>query len=233
VLRGDHLPSDVEREQLSALYDGELAFLDTELRRLFAVLKALPQWDDMLVIVTSDHGEALGEHGLLGHGVHLYEEFTRVPLFVKPPTPSAPHGTVVPGIHQLVDVFALVMQHVGLDVPEDTDARLWGRGRQDGRAWAYATYEGRRRYAPRLSRDLRSIVSDGWKLIEASDSSLELYNLADDPEELTNVAPAHSALVGRLLERLGPWPAVIDMAQQREPVEESLREQLRALGYVR
>ncbi len=72
----------VGRETLN-LYNGELSYLDTHLKRLLDHLREHPAWDDMVVVITSDHGESFGEHGLLGHTTSLYDEMIRVPLVLR------------------------------------------------------------------------------------------------------------------------------------------------------
>ena len=68
-----------------ALYDAEIAHLDARLGEQLACMKQRGLYDDTLIIVTADHGEALGEHGESTHGIFLYDSTLRVPLVIVPP----------------------------------------------------------------------------------------------------------------------------------------------------
>ncbi len=74
-----------DRARLDALYDSEVAFTDHHVGRVFAKLAALGHADDTFIVVTADHGEALGDHGWIGHTIQLYEESIRIPLIVAGP----------------------------------------------------------------------------------------------------------------------------------------------------
>ena len=136
VLRGDRSLSLEESEHLRALYDGELAYLDDQLGRFLEGLARHPKWSEMLVVITSDHGEALGEHGSIGHGTSLYEEMIRIPLVIKPGHRGGPvpQGDQISGPLESVDVFATILDHAGVGTPARTDGLPWGRGRTHVRA---------------------------------------------------------------------------------------------------
>ena len=68
-----------------ALYDGEIRYTDDHLRQVFALLRDLHEFDDTIVVVTSDHGEEFFEHGRKGHGTNLYDETIRVPWILRYP----------------------------------------------------------------------------------------------------------------------------------------------------
>jgi len=105
---------------LQDLYLAELAWTDQQLGRLFDELKARGEWDELTVIVTSDHGEEFGEHGRIGH-VQLYRETLRVPLIVK--LPEGMHeearGLEVEERVNQVDVHATLVDMLGQDWPLD------------------------------------------------------------------------------------------------------------------
>ena len=67
-----------EHAEIVALYDGELLCMDHALARILARLQEHPRWEEMLVIVTSDHGDAFGEHHTMAHGVSIYDEQVRI-----------------------------------------------------------------------------------------------------------------------------------------------------------
>lgn len=102
-----------------ALYDGNLAWVDAEFGRTVAALKASGEWDNTIVIVTSDHGEAFWEHGVRGHGTHIYEEFVRVPLIIRVPG-LAPRR--VDHVVEVIDVTPTILDMAGVFVPAGSTA---------------------------------------------------------------------------------------------------------------
>lgn len=95
------------------LYDGEIFFMDRHVGRLVDFLKASGRWEDTLVIVTSDHGEMLGEHGALGHTESFYEEILRVPLIIKPPRVLR-QGKRIEEVATIADVLPTIAGILGL-----------------------------------------------------------------------------------------------------------------------
>ena len=222
----------VERQQIIALYDGELRCLDEALARLLRRLERHARWDEMLVVITSDHGEAFGEHDTMAHGVSLYDEQVRVPLVIKPgrgaglPQP----GTRLSGPMQSTDLFATVLEHAGLVPPPNGDGTAWGRGRRIARSWLGV----KRRYGvarpDRFLRDLRAVEVGRWKLVVSSQGRRELYDLARDPGETVDRSPSEAGRLTLLEGQLGPARDAAS-GSCAAPGEETL-ERLRALGYV-
>ncbi len=105
-------PADVQR--LVDLYDGEIAYVDQQLGRLLDHLRATGQYDDTLIVVAGDHGEAFGEHGDFVHGHLAYEEIMHVPLVVKFPAGMAVQGGAVDALAQLTDIAPTVLDALGL-----------------------------------------------------------------------------------------------------------------------
>jgi arylsulfatase A-like enzyme len=237
VTRGDRNLTPEERAHLVSLYDSELRYLDAHLSRVLERLARHPRWNEMLVIITSDHGEAFGEHRALEHGRSLYGELTRVPLIVKPGvgTPGAPPAPSRLGrIVQSVDLFSTVLAHAGVEAPARIDGRVWGRGREEALTWVHFKQRGVGWRPERKTRDLRAIERDDWKLIEWSTGRLELYDLARDPGETRDVAREFPDRRDALRRRLGARPPRRAAAKRGGAAEsaETLK-RLRALGYVR
>ena len=213
-------------------YDGEIAFVDQQVGRLVDGLRARNVLDRTLVVVVGDHGESLGEHGEAEHGVFLYDGVLRVPLIVS--GPSVKPGHVVSEQVRVIDIVPTILDAVGAPVPAKLDgetltAVLVGAARQRV-PQAYAES-----YYPKLHygwSELRAIRADGWKAIDAPKP--ELYNLRDDPKELTNRYATNQALADRMIaeavrmERdITGGVAAVTAAPDRETIE-----RLRSLGYV-
>ncbi|MCC6697019.1 MAG: sulfatase [Candidatus Hydrogenedentes bacterium] len=105
-----------------ALYDGAIAFSDEQFGRIAAALKDLGMYEDTLIIVVADHGEALGDHGGWGHGTTLYDEQIRIPFVVKLPRGQTSIG-VRDGLAELIDVAPTVLDFAGLPAPEAFQGR--------------------------------------------------------------------------------------------------------------
>lgn len=211
-----------DRAHLTALYDGELAYIDSELDRLLQRLRQHPRWAETLVIVTSDHGEAFGERRFIGHDRDLHEEALIVPLFVKPGLHAvdAPPGPIVAGLMQSEDIFPLVLEHAGIPVPAGIDGRSWGRERDAARSWHYAN-EG----------EWRAVEQSGWKLIDYGKGKRELFDHGSDPDETHDLAKQEKARRDALAGLLGPRAGAPPAEADSTPNE--LKEQLGALGYVK
>ncbi len=103
---------DSEIEVLEALYDGEVAYLDAELERLFAELTRRGFLDDAIVVLTADHGEEFREHGRILHGFTLYEESVRVPLLIL--APGTLGGRVIEQPVSLLDLAPTLVELLGI-----------------------------------------------------------------------------------------------------------------------
>jgi arylsulfatase A-like enzyme len=101
-------------------YDREIRMVDDQLKGFFADLSQLGLERDTMVVVTSDHGEEFGEHGVLGHGSHLFEEVMHVPLIVRAPGRVAA-GRRIPGVVSLIDLYPTLLEFAGVPVPDDID----------------------------------------------------------------------------------------------------------------
>ncbi|MEZ5292729.1 MAG: sulfatase-like hydrolase/transferase [Vicinamibacterales bacterium] len=213
-----------------APYDGEIAYADELVGRLVADLKARGLYDRATIVLLADHGEGLGDHGELEHGVFLYNETTHVPLIVKRPGQKA-GGRRVAAAVQHIDVLPTILDGLGLPVPSDLQGRslvplMDGTGPvRDTGIYAEALYP---RYHFGWS-ELTSITANDYRYIKAPRE--ELYQLTADPGERTNLAAEQPQVASGFragLERLIAGRA-IDMPSA---VSDEDRRRLAALGYV-
>jgi arylsulfatase len=225
---GKSLDADA-RAVLRDRYDAEIRDMDRQLGILLEAVRARPEGERTLIVVTSDHGEALGEDGRLGHGFWLSEELTRVPLVVRYPG-DRDAGTRRADPIQLVDVIGLVARELELPLPERAETLAPG-------ARSAAFLELRRepttavRFGAQYDRDLQAAVLWPHKLTRSDDGGEALARLAEGAlTESPAPDPAEALALRELLDahvRAGP-PAP-RVAPETDP---ATVEALRALGYV-
>lgn len=217
-------------------YDGEVAWSDELVGRVDRALQHAGIRDDTLVIVTSDHGEGLGEHGENVHGYFVYETTLRVPLIVRGPGVKA--GTRLGVTARAVDLFPTVLDLIGIARP--TGAKLSGRSLADAMRGRAAPAE-EPSFAESLTplihygwSDLRALRDGRWKYVLAPRP--ELYDLARDPSEAHNLAdaePARARALGAGLERHLEQEKTLQPASgSLASIPPDLLERLGALGYV-
>ena len=210
-----------ERERLARLYRENLAFVDHHVGRLLDALAALDLLPGLVVIVTSDHGEAFGEHGRILHGTDLYDEQVRVPLVIRPPDALAIEPRRLAGPVQLVDLAPTLAELMGLELEPGHGQSLLPRLRGEAEGGVARMWINRR----------TAVVSDGHKLVVPPlGGRPSLFDLEADPGEQVDVAAERPGLVARLRRLSKPTgPARVEL--QPFTLTPELGEQLRALGY--
>lgn len=119
--------SDADLERLKALYDGEIRYNDDCLGELLDLLRSEGEFDETLVVVVGDHGDAFDEHGRLTHGHAPYEELVRVPWVMRPPG-GVEGGQVVPDMVSLVDVYPTLLEYA-IDAAVESPEPIAGQSR--------------------------------------------------------------------------------------------------------
>ncbi len=182
---------------LQDLYDSEVAFADLQVGRLLDRLRDLGLEDRTVVVVTSDHGEALGEHGLAGHQ-SLQECELRVPLMIAAPS-GLGAGRRVPTQVRLVDLAPTVLDLVGLEPLSGVDGRslvpvLEGRaGGVPDEAWSYAA-SSNFGLSLRLANRLKYTFNNApWPPLRGGEA---LHDLSADPAESRDLAAADPRTAG-------------------------------------
>ena len=223
-LKTGRLPAPNVLAHCVSQYDGELRYMDDQVGRLLAELRRLGRYDGALIVLTADHGELFGEHGVLGHGTLPWDALVHVPLIVK--YPHASRREIVDRPVSLADVAPTILTMLGLPPLRDAQgAPLWERS------------------GPVVAEEVsptgdvaRAVYDDTGHVLFAQDNGerrqVALYDLGTDPNE-EQPLPVEGAgarletelaslLAGMARAPRGPVPT-------RTP---KLQERLRALGYV-
>jgi arylsulfatase A-like enzyme len=218
----------VRREDINALYDAEISYMDHHVGRLLDEIRRLGLYDDALIVVASDHGEMLGEHGRTGHGNRLFQEEIHIPLLIKYPS-----GSVAPGVEdrpiQLTDIMPLILDRLGIPIPEGIQGTVPPDVAHPLIAEIYPL--------DALSEDgeTLAILEGDFKYVWNARGNHALHDLASDPRELVNLIDEEKdrarAMESRLSGYLQSLPRPLD-GGETQLLDEETREALENLGYI-
>ena len=248
-IAGDVDLTDRQFDVLRALYRAELAYLDHRIGELRNHLEATGEFENTVFVVTGDHGENIGDHGMMDHQYCLYDTLLHVPLVVHGP---GFEGGQVDDLVQLTDLALTLLDAADIDAPELREASqgrsFHPRAETTPREHAIAEYMApqpsmdalRERVGTladdieRFDRSLRAIRTDDEKLIRGSDGMRELYELGDDPEEATDIAPERPERISALESELDEWLDTFEHADASGEVSmtDETEARLEDLGYL-
>jgi len=249
-LAGHVTIDDHDFRALRGLYRAEIAYLDEQLAALKGSLIEAGEWENTVLVVTADHGENIGDHGLMDHQYCLYDTLVHVPLVIQGGAFS--DGGDVTDLVSLVDLAPTLLDVAGIDAPV---ARRGFQGRsfhpeadEPSREFVVSEYmapqpsmDALERHVGSLpshiykfDRSLRAIRTGDYKLIRGSDDTTELYDLVSDPDETTDIAATEPAIAERLSGTLDEWLESFDHADTDEMVtlDSGRKKQLEELGYI-
>jgi arylsulfatase A-like enzyme len=252
-LAGQMPMSEEDFAVLRTCYDGALASLDAEIGALVLWLRQRGLLERTLLIITSDHGENVGDHGLMSHAYSLHDTLIHVPLIVHYPE-LFPPGRRVPRQVQLTDLFPTVLDALGLDLPHvrqelqgvsllaptpDTAEERLAYAEMLGPHPSIAALNRRTGSPehtpyPAYDRALRCLRTPGTKVVWASDGNHALYDLRLDPQETTNLYTQEPQRAKEYLDLLeaGRPPAGTSPLPPAPPMDAAMRQRLRDLGYL-
>ncbi|MBN1224498.1 MAG: sulfatase-like hydrolase/transferase [Candidatus Aminicenantes bacterium] len=213
---------------LHRLYDSNIRYVDEQIGNLIRALKKADQLENTLIVITADHGEYLGEHGSIGHVISkLYNPGLKIPLILWLPE------KLEPGIEKRymsqIDVFPTILSILGLSrlIPKNIQGRDL---LSDGEAadviaefWDDAN-----------NAFLRTIISEGTKLIVGRKGGLEMYDIINDPGENTDLFNKDSEKAKTLYETLNRTIDSIEHVKPKidEKKQKRLKALLKSLGYI-
>lgn len=234
---GDHL----NLNYYIAQYDGEIAYADSQIARLFDEMKRQEIYDSTMTIFTSDHGEELGEHGIyFEHGYQVYEATMHVPLIIRYPD-GIDGGREVSENLTLLRLAPTILDYCGIPaIPQHQGKSL--RPLLEGRDEDRKVVCSEGGYRNRNTGKHHEVVYEGeWKLIHYSNNGYGLFNLAEDPGERNDLSRQQKTICLRLKKELQQFKRYenksvteppTDESQDNEEMSEAMQKQLKALGYI-
>lgn len=235
VAAGRTVPNELQKRSLISRYDGGISAIDFHVGEVLARLRELGLYDNTLILITADHGEAFGEHNLMEHGFGpLYEDQIRIPLLVKYPGQHEARRSDAP-VSQ-VDFLPTILEAAGIAAPPGLQGQSLRSPRDENSGVVFAQSGPRRDLQdnPRLRGARRAARSGQFKLIVWSDGPPEFFDLADDPAERNNRYQPDDPRAAALMARLQAWeetprrtPAV-----SNRPMDKTSLQKLRSLGYA-
>ena len=229
------------RARTTSAYDGEIAYADSQISRVFTWLNDRGLTNETMIVVAGDHGEGLGDHGERTHGMLLYDSTLRVPLVISLPAgltgrPGLTGRAGLTGrggfaagtrdeVVSLVDIAPTILRAAAVDVPGEMKGRnLLAPGTSVADIYAETQYPRVAGWSP-----LQALTDGRWMAVRSS-SAIELYDLRNDPHEERDVASAQTATAAAMAARID---AIHASGKTSKPtVAPDTQERLRALGYV-
>jgi arylsulfatase A-like enzyme len=214
--RKEYTPEELHAVQ--GVYDAAVRDLDVATEALIEDLRHRGLLEDTIVVLTADHGENLGDHHMFGHKFALWDTLLHVPLVIRAPGRMAP-GRVATPVSNLA-VYATILDLLGVDPPAPgPDLTTSLAGVVAPSAIVSELLESTPVSIARIDKEyglfdkswwlrkLQAVEEDGWKLVVADDGTHELFHVAEDPTESTDLAAQDPARVAELRGALEGWNA--------------------------
>jgi Flp pilus assembly protein TadD len=201
-----YAPPEPYRSRYANAYDGEIASADAIVGSFIDSLKRRGLYDGAIIVVTSDHGEGLGDHGEQQHSILLYREAIQVPLIVKLPR-SARKGERITNPVGLFDIAPTLAQLTGVSMT--------------------ASPKSANLFAAPASRNLYAVVNERWHLIEGPKP--ELYDHVSDARETKNALDANRRVASTLMTDARSYPPATSVQASIDP---EVAARLASLGYI-
>ncbi len=234
VMRGEPLKPG-EYSHLLSQYDGGIAYTDAQIGKLIDWLKQRNLYDNTLIVITSDHGEAFGEKNLVLHGNSVYQNLLHVALMIKYPKKAA--VGVVNDPVSLIDIAPTILTSLGVPV----DAKMQGRN-----LLVNATLPKRELFSesfpcpvphppecPGGGCTSRALLAWPYKLVTSSSGKYEVYDISADPNETHDLSAANETRASELGTELKAWVKTMPARpKQKLKLDWDAVQRLKSLGYA-
>jgi tetratricopeptide (TPR) repeat protein len=226
-------PSPFKEEYKGHLYDGEIAYTDSCIGDLFQGMENLGLMDRTIIILTSDHGEGLGEHGEPTHAIFIYDSTLQIPLIIRDPRGVLP-SEKINALVSTLDILPTILDLFDLSSKEIIHVKLEGKS-----LLPLIMKKVNSLHNEILCESLYPELNFGWSRIEGIRTSdwkyvsaprPELYHLAEDPKEAKNIFTQTNKIwqekLTSLKAALGPEK------ESRVSLDDEVKQRLESLGYV-
>jgi len=226
------VPPPFDETYRDNLYAGEVSYVDYAFAELFDHLRETGQLDSTVVVITSDHGEGLGDHSEQTHGIFAYNSTLQVPLIIRAQW-LIPAGALIDRRVHHIDLMPTILESVGLPVPDSSEGEslleLFSASAPSPPPDCY--FEALSASLNRGWAPLRGLFSGQWKYIDLPIP--ELYDMNSDPHETTNLVESRGSTARQLKNILaGMTAGEQDALSARRSEDEETRRRLQALGYL-
>lgn len=216
---GKAFSRDEVREAVIPAYMGLIKQCDDQMGRLFQWLKDTGKWDDTLIVLTSDHGDYLGDHWM-GEKDLFHEPSVKIPLIIRDPSDkaNATRGTICDALVEGIDLAPTFLDVAGGEarphILEGRSLMPWIHGENpEWRDYAVSEYDyGTNPAVANLAKDPSSarlfmIADKRWKFMHAESMRPQLFDMVNDPQEYADLgtSPEHEEVIYMMYERLGEW----------------------------
>jgi arylsulfatase A-like enzyme len=242
AVSGEWNPTGQERKVLSELYRQSIHNLDSRLREIVRVFRKAGRWENTLMVITSDHGQSLGEHGMMFHLLRLDEPLVRIPLWIRRPN-GAGGGRVARGWASLIDIVPTVLSathsvprplpsSLALDrlIEEPRPAPVYSMA--DGIVWPHIRRRFDRDRERVWDRPLVAAYLESTKVVYSADGSeTHAFDVDIDPLESQDLWPSSSPELAELVTNCKRIAGEI-VAPSAGSVDATIEDRLRSWGYV-
>ena len=247
--------SEQDFEVLHSLYQGEIAYLDEKFGELFDILRHEGCYEDTVIAIVGDHGENIGDHGLMDHQYCLYESLIHVPCFIRHPD-FFPANKTLEGLIELRDLFATIVDVSGKDLADfdetvSKNSLIHPIENEYRRDYVVSEYlepqpsqSALQKHIEQSTGDLkqfdealRCMKTEKWKYIQGSEGTKELYDLKQDPCERRNIIDLSPELANDLEEMLQEECGLLVRNPRRDEetttdISSETKNRLEELGYI-
>jgi arylsulfatase A-like enzyme/Tfp pilus assembly protein PilF len=228
-----YLPPEPYKSQFqSNPYDGEIAFVDEYVGKIIDLLKTKKVYENTLIVIVGDHGEAFGEHGEFGHQIFCYEENLRVPLIFIASKGLTGNKKII-GKTDIVDIMPTILDFLNIESPKNIQGTSLIPAMKSGKARERTFYI--ESIFPKEAlgcAEVKGVIKNNYKYIDLPES--ELYNLKDDPFERNNLVSQQKKIAVDLkltmINLMKKYSHIGFDSKRKISVEEAKR--LQSLGYI-
>ncbi|WP_318568845.1 sulfatase [Salinigranum marinum] len=251
---GETQLSDRELTILEHLYRSEIGYLDHRIGELLDLLSTYDSLENTLIVVVGDHGENIGDHGLMDHQYCLYDTLIHVPLIIRGPN-NFKGGKQVTDVVESRYIFPTILEAAGVDIPKhesvaDESLSIFVQKDSESRTNKHAIAEylvpqpdlqtlrsrvggGEQMQLGKYDRALRCVRTNKWKYIEYSDGSHELYDIVNDSRENSDISSEYSEISRKFCEELRETCGTLQRGEQGTgDVDTAAQQRLKDLGYI-